>query len=320
MTLARTADSATVSCPDVLAEVGLGGGLDAIGAAPEVDRVEVALEDLVLGQVAVDLDRDDHLAQLAVEGAVLGEEVVLDVLLGDRRPAALDVGAAHGLPHRAGDAAWGDPGVGVEVAVLGGDDRALHGHRHAAPAEPTHGRARQSGPSRSCRRRSRRSRSARRPGRWGSAGRSSRRPPRAPPARAGRPPGRSTWRPAASGATRSAGPCPGRTRGRPSRAPHRRAAAGSRRHGPRIGSVWKCSRRSSMRRSPGRAESVCRARAGADALRPAGHEYSNRSDARDTPRLPTHRLDVSPRYIRCYSCPHDPSRRAVGVRGARAAA
>ena len=110
---------------DVLAEVGLGGGFDAIRTAPEIDRVEVALKDLVLGQVAVDLDRDDHLAQLAVQGAVLGEEVVLDILLGDRRPAALDVGASHGLPHRAGDAAWGDPGVGVEVAVLGGDDRLL---------------------------------------------------------------------------------------------------------------------------------------------------------------------------------------------------
>ncbi len=108
---------------DVLVEVGARRRLDAVSAPPVVDRVEVALQDLVLGAVPVDLDGDDELADLAVCGAVLVEEVVLDVLLGDRRAAALHLGAAKGLPDRAGDPADGDALVGVEVAVLRGDHR-----------------------------------------------------------------------------------------------------------------------------------------------------------------------------------------------------
>ena len=42
------------------AEVGLGRGLDAVGTAAEVDGVEVVLEDLVLGQLPVDLEGDDR--------------------------------------------------------------------------------------------------------------------------------------------------------------------------------------------------------------------------------------------------------------------
>ena len=104
----------------ILVEVGLRRRLDAIRPAAVVDGVEVALEDLVLAEVAVDLDGDDHLAQLAVDGAVLGEEVVLDVLLGDRRPTALHVTALERLPDRASDAAGRDAAVAVEVAVLSG--------------------------------------------------------------------------------------------------------------------------------------------------------------------------------------------------------
>ncbi len=67
------------------AVVGLGGGLDAVGVAAEVAGVEVALEDLRLGLVAVEFDRDEELLHLAGDGLFLAQVVVLHVLLSDRR-------------------------------------------------------------------------------------------------------------------------------------------------------------------------------------------------------------------------------------------
>ena len=65
-------------------EVGLGGGLDAVGAAAEVDGVEVALEHLFLAQLLLDLQRHDRLADLALVALLAGQVEDLDVLLGDR--------------------------------------------------------------------------------------------------------------------------------------------------------------------------------------------------------------------------------------------
>ena len=114
---------------DVLVEVRLGRGLDAVGAAAVVDGVEVVGQDLGLGLLLVDLQRDDQLLALAGQGLVLGQEVVLDVLLGDRgatlgRPA-LDRG-----DEGATDAGGADALVLVEAAVLGGEQGVLHVHRH----------------------------------------------------------------------------------------------------------------------------------------------------------------------------------------------
>ncbi len=117
---------------DVLVEVRLGRRLDAVGAPPVVDRVEVVLEDLVLGLLLVDLDRDEDLAGLARQGAVGGEEVVLDVLLGDRRPALRGLAALDGDPHGPRDAGRRDAVVLVEVLVLRREHRLLHGVGHLA--------------------------------------------------------------------------------------------------------------------------------------------------------------------------------------------
>jgi hypothetical protein len=57
------------------------GRLDAVGAPPEVDRVEVVAEDLVLAALLGDLDRDDHLPVLAPQRRLVADEGVLDVLL-----------------------------------------------------------------------------------------------------------------------------------------------------------------------------------------------------------------------------------------------
>jgi hypothetical protein len=110
-------------------EVGLGGGLDAIGAAAEVDGVEVALEDLLLAELLLDLQRDDGLADLALVALLAGEVEDLDVLLGDRRRALAGIAAGVG-EERAQDALGVDALVGPEGLVLRGDHRVLHGLRH----------------------------------------------------------------------------------------------------------------------------------------------------------------------------------------------
>src|SRR5690606_28478110 len=104
--------------------VGTGGGRDAVGVAAVVAGVDVAGEDVVLGLLPVQLQRDDQFLQLARDGLVLGEVVVLDVLLGDRR-AALRALAGQGVDQAAGGAPDVDAGVLVEGLVLGGDEGPL---------------------------------------------------------------------------------------------------------------------------------------------------------------------------------------------------
>ena len=108
-----------------LVEVVLRSDLDAVRLAAEVDGVEVVGEDLVLRQLLVDLERDEHLLDLAVEGALIGEVEVLDVLLGDRRTAAGVIVSGH-TDDRTRQALDGDAAVLVEAVVLSGDGRLLH--------------------------------------------------------------------------------------------------------------------------------------------------------------------------------------------------
>ena len=69
----------------VVAEVGLGGLLDPVGAVAEVDLVQVLGEDLVLVPVALELVGERGLAELLEDGpALLRAKRVLDELLGDR--------------------------------------------------------------------------------------------------------------------------------------------------------------------------------------------------------------------------------------------
>ena len=101
------------------AEVGLGGGLDAVGVVAEEDGVQVALEDGVLGVLTVEHQGVVDLQQLVPTVALEpGEEVVLDDLHGDRRGALLrrrggEVGQRR--PHEAADV---DAVVAVELLVL----------------------------------------------------------------------------------------------------------------------------------------------------------------------------------------------------------
>ena len=108
-----------------VAEVGLGGGVDAVGATTEVDRVHVGADDLVLRLLTVDLDRQDGFLELARVGRGLAHVVALHVLLGERR-TTLACAAAQVVDERAENALQVDAVVRVERAVLGGDDRLGH--------------------------------------------------------------------------------------------------------------------------------------------------------------------------------------------------
>ena len=99
------AASARLSVGRAVAEEAARGGVDAVGAAAEIDAVEIELEDLVLGEAPLERQRQDALADLAAEGAAVGQEDVAGELLGDGR-AALRPAAAFDSRTltRAGDA------------------------------------------------------------------------------------------------------------------------------------------------------------------------------------------------------------------------
>ena len=102
-----------------LAEIELRGRLDAEGAAAHIGAVEVELEDLVLGELALQPEREVCFLDLALERPLARQEEVLGELLGDRG-AALHDAARLGI---ACDGAEGaddvDAEMVVEAAILG---------------------------------------------------------------------------------------------------------------------------------------------------------------------------------------------------------
>jgi hypothetical protein len=119
-----------------------------VRAVAVVGDVQVAQEDLVLGDLALEGHRVARLAQLALEGDLRGgvafrvglrrrEQRVLHVLLRERRTALLDLlgqAVAHGGAHAALQV---DAAVVVEAAVLDRHDRSLHVRGHVGqPVDP----------------------------------------------------------------------------------------------------------------------------------------------------------------------------------------
>ena len=76
---------------DGFSVIDLRGGLDAVGAVAQIDLVHVQLEDLVLAQVAFDLQGQQDFRDLAREALFAGQEVVLRHLHGDGAAAGLDL-------------------------------------------------------------------------------------------------------------------------------------------------------------------------------------------------------------------------------------
>ena len=107
-------------------EVDARGLLDAVGAVPEVDGVQVRGEDLVLRPALLELPGEGGLTELAADRLLVRQVRVLDELLGDRRAALHGAAMRHVGPERARHAAHVDAAVLVEALVLGRDDRVLH--------------------------------------------------------------------------------------------------------------------------------------------------------------------------------------------------
>ncbi len=82
------AGGAAAEMVDFVAEVGLSGGLDPVGAVAEVDRVQIGREDLFLRPLVRELVGERRLPELLEDRPVrLGLQRVLDELLLDRRGA-----------------------------------------------------------------------------------------------------------------------------------------------------------------------------------------------------------------------------------------
>ena len=73
-----------------LAEIALRGLLDAVGAGAEIDAVEIHLEDLRLGELTLEPQRQQRFLELAVDRALLRQEEILGELLRDGRAALRD--------------------------------------------------------------------------------------------------------------------------------------------------------------------------------------------------------------------------------------
>src|SRR6185503_14487577 len=87
-------------------------------ALPEIDLVQVELEDLLLGVAKLDQERQQRLVELAREGPLPREEDVLRQLLADGAPSFDQRSRAH-VPRRgASDAQEVEPHVAEEATVL----------------------------------------------------------------------------------------------------------------------------------------------------------------------------------------------------------
>ena len=102
-------------------EVELGSRLHPVGVVPEVHGVQVLLEDFVLREVALQLQRPPQLHQLALDGDVraVGIEVA-GQLLGEGRAAA-EGAAGDDVQCGPDDVPQPEAAVFVEVAVLAGE-------------------------------------------------------------------------------------------------------------------------------------------------------------------------------------------------------
>ena len=114
-----------------LAEVDLRRRGEAVGALAEEDLVDVELEDLVLGQVGLDLPGEQDLAELAGDRLLAGQEEVAGDLHGDRAGALLGAGREVG-ERGARDAQIVDAAVLIEALVLGGQNGLFHDIRDVA--------------------------------------------------------------------------------------------------------------------------------------------------------------------------------------------
>ena len=106
-------------------EVELGSGRQSVSSVPHVHLVDVAGEDLILGQGALDLDGEDHVLNLALDRHLGTGQQQFAQLHGDGGGAfsfSIDDVPEDGVD----EAAEVDAGVPEEARVFGRQDRVLH--------------------------------------------------------------------------------------------------------------------------------------------------------------------------------------------------
>src|SRR5690606_19209662 len=107
------------------AEIGLRSGAEAISTLAKIDLIYVELEDLILGEAVLDLEREQGFVKLAGERLLRGQEEVARDLHGD---GARALAPASGNQVRIRGTQYSeviDSGVFVEALVFGRDDRVL---------------------------------------------------------------------------------------------------------------------------------------------------------------------------------------------------
>ena len=109
-----------------LAVIGLRRGGEAVGALPQIDLVEVQLQDLILGQRVFDLEGQQRFVELAGKGFLAGQKEVLCHLHGDGAGAGTGVSGHQIANCRAHHANVINAAVLVETLVLCRHHRLLH--------------------------------------------------------------------------------------------------------------------------------------------------------------------------------------------------
>jgi len=130
----------------LLAEIGDGGGADTFEVAAERRQRQIQIEDFVLAQLPLELNRAHHLAQLCIHRALAPRLDQPRQLHRDGRAARDDVAARDELQRRAPQRQWIDAAMRPEPAVficqqqleISGVDRGLRIDRQA-PASVGHG-------------------------------------------------------------------------------------------------------------------------------------------------------------------------------------
>ena len=120
----------------VLVEIETGGLDDAPGPIPEVDFVEIHLQNLLLGVFAFIFQGQEAFLELPLDGFFAGKIFVLDQLLGDRRAPLGHFPFDHVLDQGAGDAAQVDSSMFVKTGVFNGHQGILQEDGNLVDGDP----------------------------------------------------------------------------------------------------------------------------------------------------------------------------------------
>ena len=109
-----------------LVKIGACRRADAVRAVTEIDRAEIILQDLVLAQPRLQIERDDDLLQLALDRPFRRQEAGFRQLLGECRSALAHAACLRVGDQRPENADGINAHMVLETAILDGDE----GRRH----------------------------------------------------------------------------------------------------------------------------------------------------------------------------------------------